>query len=131
MIKLVTCGIVCFKLFLHHLLLYFCKLCSEACASALCLRTRLGELQFARQVGTFICCTRAPADHREHRPGLGNNLPEPELCPRLARRDSKQTEYRSPETLSRPLIGQHGLMLASDWLMRADPERVPTSETEI
>ena len=58
MIKLVTCGIVCFKLFLHHLLLYFCKLCSEACASALCLRTRLGELQFASQVGTFICCTR-------------------------------------------------------------------------
>ena len=38
----------------------------------MCLRTRLDELHFARQVGTFICCTRAP-DHTEHRPGLGNN----------------------------------------------------------
>ena len=38
----------------------------------MCLRTRLDELHFSRQVGTFICCTRAP-DHTEHRPGLGNN----------------------------------------------------------
>ena len=55
--------------------------------------------------------------------------PQPELCP--ARPASKQTEYGSPETLSRPLIGHSIMILSSDWLTPADPERVPTSETEI